>query len=149
MLGVTAKAVNDAVKNGRITVRPDQWLDLERAAAEFRGSSTGPRNGIGGATLDDDDTDGPAGESLASAKTRKERALADKAEVEAARARAEVVSVAEARAAWFAAGRTVRERLLALPDAMAGEMAWTADQTAAVRNRIAQALGDLPAEMPQ
>jgi hypothetical protein len=157
VLGVSVNAVKKAIDGGRVSRRSDTWIDLAAAAAEFRASSTGPTNGNGGAVPAqyndvtgeqlDGGTDG--GESLASAKTRKERALADKAEVEAVRARAEVVPVADARQLWFAAGRTVRERMLALPDAMAGEMAWTPEQTARVRERVAQALGDLPEEMPQ
>jgi hypothetical protein len=152
VLGVSVNAVKKAIDGGRVSRRSDTWIDLAAAAAEFRASSTGPTNGNGGARpapdAESDDKDDDGKESLASAKTRKERALADKAEVEAARARSEVVPVADARALWFAAGRTVRERMLALPDAMAGEMAWTSEQTARVRERVAQALGDLPEEMP-
>ena len=146
MLGVTAKAVKDAVDGGRVSRRADGWLDLESAAAEFRGTSTGSPNGFGAAPTDDDEPQ--AGESMASARTRKERALADKAEVDAAKARAEVVSVADATALWFAAGRTIRERMLALPDAVSGELALNADQAALLRERIAAVLGELPAEAP-
>lgn len=109
------------------------------------GATPAQYNDTTGELLDDGES---AGESMASARTRKERALADKAEVDAAKARAEVVSVADATALWFAAGRTIRERMLALPDAVSGELALNADQAALLRERIAAVLGELPAEAP-
>lgn len=156
VLGVSVNAVKKAIEGGRVSRRSDSWIDLTTAAAEFRASSAGPTNGNGGAIpaqyndttgelLDDGEA---VGESMASARTRKERALADKAEVDAAKARAEVVSVADATTLWFAAGRTIRERLLALPDAVSGELALNADQAALLRERIAAVLGELPAEAP-
>ncbi|OHD24808.1 MAG: hypothetical protein A2Y38_19290 [Spirochaetes bacterium GWB1_59_5] len=155
LLGVAVNAVKEAVDGGRISRRADGWLDLESAAAQFRNTSTGSNNGHGAIPAQHNETTGEllddgesAGESMASARTRKERALADKAEVEAAKAREEVVSVADARQLWFAAGRTIRERMLALPDAVSGELALSADQAALLRERIAAVLGELPAEAP-
>lgn len=158
MLGVSVQAVKQAVDGGRVDRRADGWIDLERGAAAFRATSTGPRNGIGGATpaqyndvtgelLDDGGT--VAGESLASAKTRKERALADKAEVDAARARSEVVDLGEAGRAWYAAARILRERVLAVPDHAGPALGLSAEQVTGLRGELLRALSDLADTMPE
>lgn len=152
MLGVSEKAVRDAIACGRVERGPDKWIELASAAAAFRASSTGPRNGIGGAAPDDDAdaaVQAVGGESLASAKTRKERALADKAEVDAARARSEVVDVAEAGRAWYAAARILRERVLAVPDHAGPALGLSAEQVTGLRGELVRALTDLADTMPE
>lgn len=157
LLGVSAVSVKAAIDNGRVSRRGDGWLDLQAAAAEFRASSTGPRNGNGGAIPAqyndtsgeplDDGSDG--GESLASAKTRKERALADKAEIEAAKARAEVVDLGDAGRAWYSAARVLRERLLALPDHAGPALGLTSEQVTGLRGELVRVLTDLSDTMPE
>lgn len=153
LLGVAVPSVRQAIAEGRITRQADGWIHLANAAAEWRATSSGPRNGVGGAAAaagEDGDTIAPdGGESMAAARTRKERALADKAEVDAAKARAEVVSIADARREWYAAGRTVRERLLAVPDHAGPALGLTAAQVTGLRDTIRRVLADLPEEMPQ
>lgn len=149
VLGVTAASVKEAVDNGRVSRRADGWIDLQSAAAEFRATSTGSYNGHGAIPADDDDHPQQGGESLASAKTRKERALADKAEVDAARARAEVVDVAEAGRAWYAHARVVRERLLALPDHQGPALGLTPAQVTGLRAALVETLTALADEAPR
>lgn len=148
LLGVTAAAVKQAVDGGRVSRRADGWIDLESAAAEFRGTSTGSSNGYG-AEPADTDPDQPPGESLASAKTRKERALADKAEVDAARARGDAVDIGEASRAWYSAARVLRERLLALPDRAGPALGLTAEQVTGLRGELVRELTELSDTMPE
>ena len=145
LLGVSAPAVKQAIDEGRVARGADYWIHLARGAASFRGSSTGPRNGIGGAsnaTATDD------GEILASAQARKACALADLAELRAAQARSKVVSVADARATWYALCGLIRERVLALPDAVVGELALSVEQTERLRAALLLVLLELPQEPP-
>lgn len=149
LLGVSAVNVKKAIDAGRVSRRADGWLDLETAAAEFRGTSTGPYNGIGGAASEDQEDNNCTGESMASARTRKERALADKAEIEAAKARAEVVDLGDAGRAWYSAARVLRERLLALPDHAGPALGLTAEQVTGLRGELVRVLTDLSDTMPE
>ena len=156
LLGVSEVAVKKAITEGRVERRGDGWLDLESAAAAFRATSTGSRNGNGGArpaqyndvTGEQLDEGEDGGETLASARTRKERALADKAEVDAQRARAEVVFVADVVRTWASLTRSVRERLTAIPDHSGPALGLTAEQVAGLRAEITRALLELPQDPP-
>lgn len=157
VLGVSVNAVKKAIDNGRVSRRSDSWIDLTTAAAEFRASSAGPTNGNGGAIpAQHNDTTGEqlddgeiGGESMASARTRKERALADKAEIEAAKARAEVVDLGDAGRAWYSAARVLRERLLALPDHAGPALGLTSEQVTGLRGELVRVLTDLSDTMPE
>ena len=156
LLGVAVNAVKEAVDGGRISRRADGWLDLQSAAAEFRATSTGSNNGHGAIPAQYNDTTGETldngsdgGESLASAKTRKERALADRAEVDAARARGDAVDIGEATRAWYSASRILRERLLAMPDHAGPALGLTAEQVTGLRGELVRVLTDLSDTMPE
>ena len=151
LLGVAERSVKQAIDEGRVVRDASGWLHLETAAAQFRGTSTGSNNGHGAtpATGETTDDGSDGGESLASAKTRKERALADKAEIEAAKARAEVVDLGDAGRAWYSAARVLRERLLALPDHAGPALGLTAEQVTALRGELVRVLTDLSDTMPE
>lgn len=132
------------------------WLHLETAAAQFRSTSTGSNNGGGARPAQYNEVTGEAldegsdgGETLASAKTRKERALADKAEVDAARARGDAVDIGEASRAWYSAARVLRERLLALPDRAGPALGLTAEQVTGLRAELVRELTELSDTMPE
>lgn len=152
ILGVTPAAVKKAAAEGRIDRLPDGWYEVKTAVEQFRASSVGSRNGHAAAPADDDSDDSQAngGETFAAARTRKEIALADQAEVKAREQRAEVVSVAAAERMWFDLVRSTRSRIMALPDLLAGRMSGMT--RAQIRNlldsELRTALADLPETMP-
>ena len=135
ILGVTVAAVREAIAKGRLEREAGGWLHLESQAQRFRATSVGSRNGHGARPADDGEQLGydalaagtagataDGGESFAAARTRREIAQADLAEVKARETRGELVTVAEAERLWFGATRALRSRLMALPDVLAGRM---------------------------
>lgn len=67
--------------------------------------------------------DGEALPALTASKARREAALAALAELELEQKRGELVAVADVSRDWFKAGRTVRDRILNVPDRLAPELA--------------------------
>ena len=64
---------------------------------------------------------------LASAKSRKEAAVADLRELQLSRLRGEVLTVQEVEAKWTAIAGTIRERVLSLPDKLAPQVSALTD----------------------
>lgn len=123
--GVSVRAINLAVAEGRITRGPDNWFpNYDRAKAEFLSSRTRePSHSLGaGGETTPDDTAPDGGESPTMSRARKLRADADLAETKAGEAKGSVVLLADVQSAWFAIGRTIRSRFDALPDAAAQAM---------------------------
>lgn len=149
LLGVSQASIKEAIDVGRIERDTSGWLHLQTAAAAFRNSSVGPANGNGGAGQDDDD-DGTGGETFAKARTRKEIANADLAEAKAAETQRELVAVVDVERLWFNATRSIRSRLLALPQVLAGRMVGmsSAQIRTTLDSEIRAALLDLPESPP-
>lgn len=153
LLGVTVQAVKKATAEGRVTREENGWFHLARASAQWRGNSVGSANGGGATPLGDgdDSSEAPAGgESFAAARTRKEIALADQAEMKASESRGELVSVAEAERLWFDVARSTRSRVMALPDLLSGRMSGMtrAQIRTLLDSELRTALADLPDAMP-
>lgn len=134
--GVSQAAVSKAASAGRITVGADGRIDLTRADAEWAARTDGAMRPE------------KATPALMASRSRKMAADAELSELKAREAAGRLIDVESAGRTWFAAGRTIRERMLALPDAVSGELALNADQAALLRERIAAVLGELPAEAP-
>ena len=151
ILGVTIQAVRKAAAEGRVTRDANGWFHLARAAAEWRAGSVGSPNGGGATPADDDETgESTGGETFASARTRKEIALADQAEAKSREQRGELIAVGEAERLWFDVARSTRARLMALPDLLSGRMSGMtrAQIRALLDNELRTALTDLPETMP-
>ena len=142
LLGVAPTTIYTAIDDGRITRPADGLLNADKAMAEYR-ANTAPGGDPCAAPDDSGGVDG-GGESFAAARTRKERAGADLAELKAAEARAAVVSTEAAAAVWFAAARILRERLLAISTRIEAPAA----TRAAVHAEVVAALAELPDTPP-
>ena len=131
--GVSRQAVAKAIKQGRITVLPDGGVDPETADrewAENRGSKmlapSAPATHV-------NRRQSPAPFDPAEFLTFDEaRALREQFAAERERLKLEqeaglLIDAAEVRAVWFAALRTVRERLLNVPDRLAQQLATEGD----------------------
>lgn len=106
-LGVTRGAVNQAVKSGRLTLEDDGKLIWEKAKEEWE------RNADIGQRREDSNEDWQA------ARTRRERAEADMAEIELKKLQRSVVSVEEAKKEFFDCSRLIRDKILQLPKRLA------------------------------
>jgi hypothetical protein len=134
--GISRVSVHEAVQAGKIVLTNGKIdvVSANRAWAANTDSSRRPQ-----------DDKSP---TLTVSRARKMQADAQVSEMKARQMAGELIDIADARQLWFAAGRTIRERMLALPDAVSGELALSADQAALLRERIAAVLGELPAEAP-
>lgn len=135
--GVSEQAVSRAVAAGRITVGADGRIDPVTADAEWA------------ARTDAAMRPGAKPPALMDSRSRKMAADAALAEIRAKEAAGELISLADARRGWYAAGRTVRERLLAVPDHAGPALGLTAAQVTGLRDTLRRVLADLPEEMPQ
>tara|TARA_R110000868_G_scaffold82394_1_gene232708 strand:+ start:796 stop:1320 length:525 start_codon:yes stop_codon:yes gene_type:complete len=132
------QAVYDALRSGAIVVDKSGKIDLEAAdsawAANIPPEATAPKaareqNPQSPAVEQEPDSEErDGGESFNAARTRRERANADRAELVAQRERGELVAVAEVQREWFTLGRAMRDRLLGLPDRISADLASMADQ---------------------
>jgi hypothetical protein len=164
--GVTHRAVQKAIKAGRITPNPDGTIDPHGADAQWR-ANTDPASPAANRI----DAEGTRGLSDPAPSPRARKAdgafegghlapsggyLASRAVREAYRARREkltferesaaVVSVEDVRAGAIATGRRIREHLLTLPDRLAPLMAGLNDPTECHRvitEEVARALDEL------
>jgi hypothetical protein len=122
--GVTAAAVRKAAGCGRISliegkVNPKR-ADLEWARNTHPPGYGGQNRGKRGSRQPERPSQhGRFGSDFASARARREKALADLAELELARKRGEVLNAADAAARIFALNRRARDILLAMPDRLA------------------------------
>lgn len=135
--GVSEMAVSRAVAAGRISVGPDGRIDATTADAEWA------------ARTDAAMRPGAKPPALMDSRSRKMAADAALAEIKAREAAGRLISLEDARRAWFAAGRTVRERLLAIPDHAGPALGLTPAQVAGLRDTLRRTLADLPEELPQ
>ncbi len=115
-LGVTQQAISKAVKAGRITTGADGKLDLDEALAQWAGELRAPRDGPGDGT------------TLQAAHLRKETALAELAELKAQVMRGDLLDRLEIESLWFALVRTLRDRMLGIPDRLAVLLAAETDE---------------------
>ena len=122
--GVTPQAVRKAANSGRISLVHGQ-VDAKRADREWTrntwpaghgGQNAGTRRPRQAKSRSDG---GQEGVTFSSARARREHALADLAELELARKRGDLVSLAEIKAEVFAYNRRARDMLLAIPDRLA------------------------------
>lgn len=151
--GVSVRAINLAVADGRLTRGPDNWFpNFERAKADFLAGRTRepPHQGSANGESHPDDTAPDGGEPPALSRARKLRADADIAETKAGEAKGALVSLADVQSAWFAVGRTIRSRFDAIPDSAAQAMEGM-DATARrayLATAIAGVFADFPADPP-
>lgn len=84
----------------------------------------------------------PPRESLEQARRRKESALADLREMEAARRRGELVEAEKVRLRWASALAGIRDRILSVPDRIAAQLAGRDEYTirSLLREELEQAL---------
>jgi hypothetical protein len=161
-LGITRQAIYAWSKAGWLVRHPDRSVDLEATRARvdaYRHPTVGgkPDRDLGPApsysdpadTPDEPDPDGD-GEDYKAARTRRERAAADKAELEAARMRGELVPLADATAAYTSEIVRARAELEALPIRVAPKLVGQTEERA-IRdilrteiNRLLQGLSDAP-----
>jgi len=122
--GVTAAAVRKAVGCGRISLMEGK-IDPKRADLEWARNTHPPGNGgqnrgtRGFRQPDRPVEHGRLGSDFASARARREKALADLAELDLAQRRGELVRLADMRAIVFKLNRQARDILLAIPDRLA------------------------------
>jgi phage terminase Nu1 subunit (DNA packaging protein) len=118
-LGVAKPSVTRAVKVGRIRFDEDGKTDLEVASAQWRGEIPGPRDKAVG--------DGP---SYDRSRAEKEAAQARLATLKADELEGLLVRADEVEAEWFRILRSLRDRLLGVPDRLAILVAAETDEHA-------------------
>lgn len=90
------------------------------------------------------------GESFAAAQRRKESALADLRQLEHRQKSAELVDVRRMELAWAAAGQTLRDAFLALPEQVAPQLAALSDARQVrdiLRSEVHKILSNLPGQI--
>lgn len=140
--GVTHAAVQKALRTGRITALADGTIDPERADAEWGANTdeTKPRNSVSGdprhrripgePPAPAGSAGGPGGAPAAYtvARAMREGYLARRAKRELEQLEGSLVRADEVKAEAFAAGRRVRDAILAVPDRLAPVLAGCDDE---------------------
>lgn len=133
MRGVTRQAVEKVAKEHGIALTGSPKTIDPVEADRVWTENVGPRRGPG--------ADRGVAPELARARQRKMDADASLAELNLARARSELVSVEDARRLWFRLARATRDRVLAIADREAAELATMTDP-AMVAYKLRKVLGD-------
>lgn len=165
-LGVTRQALYAWGKAGWLVRFSDRSIDLDATRARvdaYRHPTVGGKHDrdlgpapsysspdAGEREPDEREPDLDDGEDYKAARTRRERAAADKAELEAARMRGELVPLADATAAYTSEIVRARAELESLPIRVAPKVVGMTDERA-IRdilrteiNRLLQGLADAP-----
>mgnify|MGYP001610046836 CR=1 FL=1 len=129
--GISDRSVRRLVADGRLEVGPDRLLDRPDSDARYEGRTRHKRDGAAHAMDASATSPASAGtaatparsETWAEAQERHERARADLAELKVRELGGEVVRVADVTREWYRVLRSVRDRVLAVPDRLAGELA--------------------------
>ena len=131
--GVSRQAVAKAIKQGRITVLPDGGLDPEIADREWaanRGAkmpaAPAPAAHVNRRQLPEP-FDPTEFLTFDEARALREQYAAERERLKLEQEAGLLIEAAEVKAAWFAALRTVRERLLNVPDRLAQQLAAEGD----------------------
>lgn len=156
ILGVSAMAVSDAVKHGRLRfcVKPDEYgipkiADVELAKKEWaengnyaRAPHMAPQRAP---TVGPETTDAPAESgSMLDAATRDKHWKAKLSELKYKEAVGELIQASEVRREWTETLSQCRTKLLALPSQVRQAIpALTLDDVVIVENLVRQALEDL------
>ena len=145
--GATRKSVHNALNKGWIRKGRDGLIDRDKAdaawAAQSRPRSDGQSAGSVGAEVTE--------EQLNLHRARKEKALADKVELDVAVRRGELVERDRVERAWHDLGTLIRERLAALPARLAAQVAHVDDEhqvTLLMRVEVEAVLNELGADAP-
>lgn len=117
--GGTHKAVADAIAAGRIKLVNGK-IDPEQADATWQ-ARTDPAKQPSGKQR------APEAEDFFQARARKEVALANLREMDAAKRRSETLNATEVQAGWCEIVQNVRNRLLLIPDKVAPRVAVLSD----------------------
>ena len=118
--GVTDKAVRDAINTGRLSAKKEGnrvWLDLDVANREWEVRNPGASSAVGGGKSD----------AYNKAREIREKANAEKAILEVAVIKKNLISIEQVKRHGFAAMRTVRNQLQAIPTKIAHEVAAETD----------------------
>lgn len=148
--GGSKTAVERAIKLGRITRTAAGKIDPTRADAEWAANSdpvkqaASSRQRPAPAAAESSKRRSSTGSDVAASdyarhRARRERAMADEAELEVAVRAGELVEKAKVKAAAWKAGRQVQERMLAIPSRVAAIVAAESDPTV-VENLLMQEL---------
>ncbi len=159
--GVDPSTISDWVRKGWVARFPDRSIDLE-GTKKLVEANRSPRGGVinrttkaGGTTttrIDGTEEENPTGQTtLTEAKTRREIALAEKAELEVARLRGELVPRAEAESAYLEVIAALKANLEAVPQRVAPVLVGNKDIRAIrdiVRREIETAMRRLSDDPP-
>lgn len=165
--GISRQAIDKAIKDKRLTkslvqTEPMVLIDPYLADREWAKNSRPPANPSGVASSQrrekpekpqgaDDDYESSGGVSLTYEKALKERALRKMAEISLGKLERSVVAVEDAERLWFRHWRSLRDRLLAIPERESAGLAAETDPltvSLALRRAISAALDELPESAP-
>lgn len=157
--GVSRRAVYDALSDGRIVKNANGKIDPVAADAswaestgvgygtqpgEKRGKSSQPKKPKATTTTE-------PGETYAASRARREAANARLAELRLAEEQGQVLRLEAAQDAWFNILRSLRDRLLSIPDRCSAEAAALTEQAAVrtlidteIRNALREVSDDAP-----
>jgi hypothetical protein len=160
--GVTHRAVQKAIKTGRITINPDGTIDSDRADVEWQantdpakqtdsgtnGTSQNPRDPQSPASRAADSVPPIAASGYFASRAVREAYRARREKLQFERESAAMVPLEEVRSAGFTTGRRIREHLLTLADRVAPLVAGIDDRDACHRvisDEVERALEELEA----
>jgi hypothetical protein len=143
---VSRVAVNRAVREGRISIRPDGLLDPAVADVEWARNTT-PRPVPGAAAEVEVGSRGVV-ITLNEAKTKHEYAKAQLAELELGERARELVRVDEVHSAIFKATRTARDLMESIPDRLAETLVGQMDPEV-IRRMLSQELRNVADAMTE
>lgn len=121
--GVTLRAVQNAIKDGRIARETDGKIDPEKADAEWRAATSPAR---GGDRRSPRAASGPS--ALGDARAKREKYLAELARLKYELESGRLLDAREVEKAWFDKARIVRDAILNLPDRVAPLVASETDE---------------------
>lgn len=120
--GCSRKSVYEALNKGWIRKGRDGKIDVEAADAAWEAKSRPRADGQSAGSGDVEESD------YGLHHARKEKALADKIEMEVRQRQGELVERAAVEAAWVTLGVLIRDRLGALPTRLASRCAVESDE---------------------
>lgn len=132
-LGLTKGQVSKLVKRGMPTGSVDEaeaWRKLYVRPEWSKGTSTPPADNGSEAPASDAESDN---QSYWRAKAQREATMAELAKIDLAKARRELVAVAEVERGLHEAARMLRDMILAVPSRVAAEMVAASDAGVAQR----------------
>jgi phage terminase Nu1 subunit (DNA packaging protein) len=160
ILGLSRARITQLSKRKDFPLRPDGMVDRVKATAWYRenvhesgANKRGPKPAalqvpaaVPAATVDVTAPDAGGVETFSAAQRRKESALADVREMEAAKMRGALIDASDVKRVWAGHVMVVRNRLLALPGKLAPAVAANSDAAQCqelIRVEIYEALTEL------